>query len=110
MHFDMYIVLQDGRDTSDTVYFRRLVGDVHSVAHPCRTLRTEEKDYLLRSEVENFNQARTAGQQPGSGEEAEKHMTPSHLQSSCAWYLITPGHRPMNQLFLKVYLSPKLHK
>lgn len=53
------------------MYFQRLVGDVHSVAHPCRTLRTEEKDYPLRSEVENFNQARPAGQQPGSGEEAE---------------------------------------
>lgn len=109
MHFDMYIVLQDGR-THLTLSFRRLVGDVHSVVHPCRTLRTEKKDYPLRSEVENFNLARPAGQQPESGEEAEIHMTLSHLPSSCAWYLITPGHRPMNQPFLKVYLSPKLHK
>lgn len=87
------------------------------VTNPCRTLRTEMKGYLLRSEVENFNQARPAGQQTeskrveeGSREEAEKHMTPyRNLQSSCAWYLITPVHRPMNLLFLKVSLHPKVH-
>lgn len=47
-------------DTSDTVYFRRLVGDVHSVAHPCRTLRTEEKDYLLRSEPGQLDSSQEA--------------------------------------------------